>query len=74
MITESKQPTTLLRIPSMPEGLPKVELTENAQQVLMRRYVRRNPDGSPAETVEGMFWRVAYAVAQAEKQWGEDVM
>ncbi len=74
MITESKQPTTLLRIPSMPEGLPKVELTENARQVLMRRYVRRNPDGSPAETVEGMFWRVAYAVAQAEKQWGEDVM
>jgi ribonucleoside-diphosphate reductase alpha chain len=74
MLTESKQPSTLLPIPSMPEGLPKVELTENARQVLMRRYVRRNPDGTPAETVEGMFWRVAYAVAQVEKQWGEDVM
>ena len=74
MLTESKQPSTLLPIPSMPEGLPKVELTENARQVLMRRYVRRNPDGTPAETVEGMFWRVAYAVAQVEKQWGEDVI
>lgn len=74
MLTESKQPSTLLPLPSMPEGLQKVELTENAQQVLMRRYVRRNPDGTPAETVEGMFWRVAYAVAQVEKQWGEDVI
>lgn len=74
MLTESKQPYTLLPLPSMPEGLQKVELTENARQVLMRRYVRRNPDGTPAESVEGMFWRVAYAVAQVEKQWGEDVI
>jgi ribonucleoside-diphosphate reductase alpha chain len=74
MLTESKQSSTLLPIPSMPEGLPKVELTENARQVLLRRYVRRNPDGTPAETVEGTFWRVAYAVAQVEKQWGEDVI
>ncbi|PWH19608.1 MAG: ribonucleoside-diphosphate reductase, adenosylcobalamin-dependent [Anaerolineae bacterium] len=74
MLTESKQQSTLLPLPSMPEGLPKVELTDNARQVLMRRYVRRNPDGTPAETVEGMFWRVAYSVAQVEKQWGEDVI
>ncbi len=74
MLTESRQSSTLLPLPSMPEGLPKVELTENARQVLIRRYVRRNPDGTPAETVEGMFWRVAYAVAQVEKQWSEDVI
>ncbi|GAB4469725.1 MAG: vitamin B12-dependent ribonucleotide reductase [Anaerolineales bacterium] len=74
MRSESKQIPALLPIPPMPEGLQKVELTENARQVLMRRYVRRNPDGSPAETVEGMFWRVAYAVAQVENQWGEDVI
>ncbi len=74
MLTESRQSSTLLPLPSMPEGLPKVELTENARQVLIRRYVRRNPDGTPAETVDGMFWRVAYAVAQVEKQWSEDVI
>ncbi len=74
MLAESKKQTPLLPIPSLPEGLPKVELTENARQVLIRRYVRRNPDGTPAESVEGMFWRVAYAVAQSEKQWNEDVI
>ncbi len=74
MLAESKKQTPLLPIPSLPEGLPKVELTENARQVLIRRYVRRNPDGTPAESVEGMFWRVAYAVAQSEKHWNEDVI
>ncbi|MCS7246661.1 MAG: adenosylcobalamin-dependent ribonucleoside-diphosphate reductase [Anaerolineales bacterium] len=73
MLVESQKQTTLISLPPLPEGLPKIELTENARQVLMRRYVRRNPDGTPAETVEGMFWRVAYAVALAEKQWREDI-
>jgi ribonucleoside-diphosphate reductase alpha chain len=42
--------------------------------VLVRRYVRRGPDGKPAETVEEMFWRVAYHVAAVESQWEEDVL
>ena len=58
----------------MPKGLPKVELTENARQVLIRRYVRRGDDGNPAETVEEMFWRVAYHIAKVEEQWGTDVI
>ncbi len=37
----------LLPIPPLPEDLPKIELTENARQVLIRRYVRRNDDGTP---------------------------
>src|SRR6266545_1594475 len=57
----------------MPEGLPKAKLTDNARQVLMKRYVRRGDDGKPAETVEEMFWRVAYHVAKAEEQWKHDV-
>jgi ribonucleoside-diphosphate reductase alpha chain len=64
----------LLPIPPMPEGLPKVELSENARQVLVRRYVRRGNDGQPAETVEEMFWRVAYHIAKVEEQWGTDVI
>jgi ribonucleoside-diphosphate reductase alpha chain len=57
----------------MPGGLPKAQLTDNARQVLMKRYVRRGDDGKPAENVEEMFWRVAYHVAKVEEQWGADV-
>ena len=63
----------LLPTPSMPKGLPKVELTDNARQVLMKRYVRRGDDGKPAETVEEMFWRVAYHVAKVEEAWNGNV-
>jgi len=64
----------LLPTPPLPENLPSVELTENARQVLMRRYVRRGADGNPVETVEEMFWRVAYHVAAVESNWDSDVM
>ena len=63
----------LLSTPPLPDDLPPVELTENARQVLVRRYVRRGKDGEPAETVEEMFWRVAYHVAKAEETWNGDV-
>src|SRR6266508_3351407 len=63
----------LLPTPPMPEGLPKANLTDNARQVLVKRYVRRGDDGKPAETVEEMFWRVAYHVAKVEAQWDADV-
>ena len=60
--------------PPLPDDLPAVELTENARQVLVRRYVRRGDDGNPAETVEEMFWRVAYHVARVEETWRRDVI
>jgi ribonucleoside-diphosphate reductase alpha chain len=62
-----------LHTPPMPQDLPAVQLTDNARQVLVRRYVRRGEDGKPAESVEGMFWRVAYHVAAVEDKWGGDV-
>ncbi|MBA4380835.1 MAG: ribonucleoside-diphosphate reductase, adenosylcobalamin-dependent, partial [Anaerolinea sp.] len=64
----------LLPTPPIPEDLPCIELTENARQVLVRRYVRRGDDGEPVETPEEMFWRVAYHIAKAEEAWGGDVM
>src|SRR6266540_567166 len=64
----------LLPTPPMPKGLPQANLTDNARQVLMKRYVRRGDDGKPAETVEEMFWRVAYHVAKVEETWNEDVI
>src|SRR5919197_4723546 len=71
--TSVKVHNGLLPTPPMPEGLPKANLTENARKVLMKRYVRRGDDGQPAETVEEMFWRVAYHVAKVEEQWDADV-
>lgn len=63
----------LLPTPPMKKGLPGATLTDNARQVLMKRYVRRGDDGKPAENVEEMFWRVAYHVAKVEEQWGANV-
>lgn len=76
MVTKHIAPAKngLLPTPPKPKGLPKVNLTDNARQVLERRYVRRGDDGKPAETVEEMFWRVAYHVASVEEAWGDDVI
>jgi ribonucleoside-diphosphate reductase alpha chain len=65
--------SVILSTPPLPADLPAVKLTDNARQVLTRRYVRRGDDGKPAETVEEMFWRVAYHVAAVETQWEGDV-
>ncbi len=64
----------ILPTPPLPEDLPAAVLTDNARQVLIRRYVRRGDDGRPVETVEEMFWRVAYHIAAIESAWGADVM
>jgi ribonucleoside-diphosphate reductase alpha chain len=64
----------LLPTPPFPDDLPKADLSENANQVLLRRYVRRGREGQPVETVEEMFWRVAYHVAKVEQVWGEDII
>jgi ribonucleoside-diphosphate reductase alpha chain len=62
----------ILPTPNIPDDLPKIELTDNARQVLVRRYVRRGDDGAPVESVEEMFWRVAYHVARVEQTWDTD--
>lgn len=73
-VTKTEQAKNgLLPTPPMPEGLPKANLTDNARQVLMKRYVRRGDDGKPAENVEEMFWRVAYHVAKVEAMWDADI-
>ncbi len=49
-----------------------VKLTDNARVVLMKRYVRRGPDGKPVESPEGMFARVAKAVAEPDRAAGSE--
>ncbi|RPJ39675.1 MAG: adenosylcobalamin-dependent ribonucleoside-diphosphate reductase, partial [Planctomycetaceae bacterium] len=69
---DTQQPG-MLPTPPLPANVPAVHLTDNARQVLVRRYVRRGADGKPVETVEEMFWRVAYHVAKEEERFGKDV-
>ncbi len=59
--------------PAPKKPLHPVQLTENARQVLVRRYVRRGDDGKAAETVEEMFWRVAYNIARVESTYKQNV-
>ena len=66
--------TGLLPTPPIPADLNGTDLTENAVKVFTRRYIRKGPDGQPAETIEETFWRVAYHVASAEAGWGGDEM
>ncbi len=51
----------------------EIVLSQNGRQVLERRYLRRGLDGKPAETIEGMFRRVARAVAEPDAAYGYDV-
>ncbi len=76
MLREGKEEVVkpeILPTPPVPENLNKVELTDNANQVFTRRYVRRDENGKPDETVEETFWRVAYHIAKAETIWGKDI-
>ncbi len=49
-----------------------INLSENSIKVLEKRYLRRDYDGSFLETPAGMFYRVAYHIAQAENEHGGD--
>jgi ribonucleotide reductase alpha subunit len=49
-----------------------INLSENSIKVLEKRYLRRDYDGSFLETPAGMFYRVAYHVAQVELEHGGD--
>ncbi|MBW7882448.1 MAG: hypothetical protein H3C34_07405 [Caldilineaceae bacterium] len=45
-----------------------INLSENSIKVLQKRYLRRDLDGTYLETPAGMFYRVAYHIAQVEKE------
>jgi ribonucleoside-diphosphate reductase alpha chain len=49
--------------PPIPEELPSIELTQNSRQILSKRYLRHGKDGQPVETIDEMFWRIAWHVS-----------
>ncbi len=54
-------------------GQSNISLSPNSRTVLERRYLRKGSDGSPIETVDEMFYRVASHVAASEIEYGNDV-
>ncbi len=54
----------------IPSDLPAANLTENARTVLARRYLKKDESGTPVETAETMFWRVARVVAEEDRRFG----
>src|SRR5262245_46997272 len=51
---------------------PAAPLGRNARVVLERRYLQRDDAGKPTEEPDGMFRRVARAVAAPDSFYGED--
>jgi ribonucleoside-diphosphate reductase alpha chain len=49
-----------------------IHLSDNSVKVLEKRYLRRDTDGSFLETPAGMFYRIAYHLAQVERQHDGD--
>ncbi|MFO7717317.1 MAG: vitamin B12-dependent ribonucleotide reductase [Thermodesulfobacteriota bacterium] len=50
----------------LPDDLPALALSANAELVLRKRYVRKGPQGEEMETPQELFWRVASAIAEVE--------
>ncbi|NLT27638.1 MAG: hypothetical protein GXX97_01015, partial [Dehalococcoidales bacterium] len=64
-MTKEKEAMTVISQAS--EG---VSLTDNALQVLERRYLKKDKQGNVIETPEELFRRVAHTIASAETKYG----
>ncbi len=56
----------------MPLKSSTVDLSPNALTVLEKRYLKKDKNGQVIETPEEMFWRVARAIAEAERAYDPD--
>jgi len=54
----------------LPVDIPEADLSENARIVLAKRYLKKDPEGTPTEKPEEMFWRVAKVIANADLEYG----
>ncbi len=56
-----------------PKPYKDIPLTENSEIVMGKRYVRKDKEGNPAETIHDTFWRVASNVAASEQEHNGDM-
>ncbi len=57
----------------LPEDLPLADMTDNARIILAKRYLKKDEAGSPVESPEQMFWRVARTIAEVDTSYGASV-
>ncbi|MDR2956766.1 MAG: hypothetical protein LBU61_01105, partial [Coriobacteriales bacterium] len=72
-ISQSAQPNTSLNISQSAQPNTSFNISQSAREVLEKRYLARDEDDHLVEDVEGMFRRVAKAVAAAEAKYNGDV-
>jgi len=75
ILAEEIQPEKELAMPVKTEArvTTAINLTDNALQVLERRYLKKDKQGKATETPEEMFRRVAQTIASAELTYGHKV-
>ena len=56
-------------MPEMPPSIPPLELNRNAELVLSKRYFKKDGNGTIIEDGRALFWRVAAAIAEQEKEF-----
>ena len=48
--------------------MTEIKLSENAKTVLEKRYLRKDENNKPTETIDEMFWRVANFIGDTEEE------
>ncbi|MBN2809706.1 MAG: vitamin B12-dependent ribonucleotide reductase [Deltaproteobacteria bacterium] len=56
-------------LPELPPSTTKPQFSPNAITVLERRYLKKNETGKVIEEPKDMLWRVAWTIAEGEKQF-----
>lgn len=57
----------------MPDEEYLAQFSENSLTVLRKRYLRKDADGEPNETISEMFRRVSHHIALSEEKWGQGI-
>lgn len=63
---------TIVDLPTLSDEALHSGFSDNAREVLRRRYLRKDAAGTPVETIPELFRRVAHHVAAVESDWAGD--